>query len=74
MARTSLLASAAETLGPPLCPQKLLFSLGGSFLYYADHFKLYSGFCANHIKVQKVLERGTTHTHSLSVSASVLQK
>lgn len=44
-----------------LCLQKLLFSLGGSFLYYADHFKLYSGFCANHIKVQKVLERGTTH-------------
>ncbi|MEE6507618.1 hypothetical protein FKM82_027461 [Ascaphus truei] len=38
--------------------RKLLFSLGGSFLYYADHFKLYSGFCANHIKVQKVLERG----------------
>ncbi|XP_066170517.1 LOW QUALITY PROTEIN: rho guanine nucleotide exchange factor TIAM2 [Sylvia atricapilla] len=39
---------------------KLLFSLGGSFLYYADHFKLYSGFCANHIKVQKVLERAKT--------------
>ncbi|MEQ2159663.1 hypothetical protein GOODEAATRI_025342, partial [Goodea atripinnis] len=37
--------------------EMLLFSLGGSFLYYADHFKLYSGFCANHIKVQKVLER-----------------
>lgn len=47
-------------LSHPLRPQKLLFSLGGSFLYYADHFKLYSGFCANHIKVQKVLERGTT--------------
>lgn len=48
---------------PPriVCSQKLLFSLGGSFLYYADHFKLYSGFCANHIKVQKVLERGTSH-------------
>lgn len=45
----------------PISSQKLLFSLGGSFLYYADHFKLYSGFCANHIKVQKVLERGTTH-------------
>ncbi len=44
------------------CSQKLLFSLGGSFLYYADHFKLYSGFCANHIKVQKVLERGMKHT------------
>ncbi|XP_020927632.1 T-lymphoma invasion and metastasis-inducing protein 2 isoform X2 [Sus scrofa] len=40
--------------------RKLLFSLGGSFLYYADHFKLYSGFCANHIKVQKVLERAKT--------------
>ncbi|OBS72137.1 hypothetical protein A6R68_13284, partial [Neotoma lepida] len=39
--------------------EKLLFSLGGSFLYYADHFKLYSGFCANHSKVQKVLERGS---------------
>lgn len=41
-----------------LCSKTLLFSLGGSFLYYADHFKHYSGFCANHIKVQKVLERG----------------
>ncbi|KAG8522435.1 T-lymphoma invasion and metastasis-inducing protein 2, partial [Galemys pyrenaicus] len=40
--------------------RKLLFSLGGSFLYYADHFKLYSGFCANHIKVQKVLEQAKT--------------
>uniref|UniRef100_A0A1A8J3A8 T-cell lymphoma invasion and metastasis 2 n=1 Tax=Nothobranchius kuhntae TaxID=321403 RepID=A0A1A8J3A8_NOTKU len=40
--------------------QKLLFSLGGSFLYYADHFKLYSGFCANHIKVQQVLKRAKT--------------
>ncbi|TRY92111.1 hypothetical protein DNTS_009354 [Danionella cerebrum] len=40
--------------------QKLLFSLGASFLYYAEHFKLYSGFCANHIKVQKVLERAKT--------------
>ncbi|XP_069787712.1 rho guanine nucleotide exchange factor TIAM2 isoform X2 [Narcine bancroftii] len=40
--------------------KKLLFSLGGSFLYYADHFKLYSGFCANHRKTQKVLERAKT--------------
>uniref|UniRef100_A0A667ZQ49 TIAM Rac1 associated GEF 2b n=1 Tax=Myripristis murdjan TaxID=586833 RepID=A0A667ZQ49_9TELE len=40
--------------------KKLLLSLGASFLYYADHFKLYSGFCANHIKVQKVLERAKT--------------
>uniref|UniRef100_A0A672NV07 TIAM Rac1 associated GEF 2 n=1 Tax=Sinocyclocheilus grahami TaxID=75366 RepID=A0A672NV07_SINGR len=47
-------------LETPLQFKKLLFSLGGSFLYYAEHFKLYSGFCANHIKVQKVLERAKT--------------
>ncbi|KAJ8270969.1 hypothetical protein GJAV_G00121300 [Gymnothorax javanicus] len=49
-----------NTLETPRQFKKLLFSLGGSFLYYADHFKLYSGFCANHIKVQKVLERAKT--------------
>lgn len=35
--------------------QKILFSLGGSFLYYADRFKIYSAFCASHTKVPKVL-------------------
>uniref|UniRef100_A0A8C4IJD8 TIAM Rac1 associated GEF 2a n=1 Tax=Dicentrarchus labrax TaxID=13489 RepID=A0A8C4IJD8_DICLA len=49
-----------STLETPGQFKKLLFSLGGSFLYYADHFKHYSGFCANHIKVQKVLERAKT--------------
>ncbi|XP_034050782.1 T-lymphoma invasion and metastasis-inducing protein 2 isoform X2 [Thalassophryne amazonica] len=49
-----------NTLETPSQFKRLLFSLGGSFLYYADHFKLYSGFCANHIKVQKVLERAKT--------------
>uniref|UniRef100_A0A4W5M737 TIAM Rac1 associated GEF 2 n=1 Tax=Hucho hucho TaxID=62062 RepID=A0A4W5M737_9TELE len=49
-----------STLETPVQFKKVLFSLGGSFLYYADHFKLYSGFCANHIKVQKVLERAKT--------------
>ncbi|XP_029316013.1 LOW QUALITY PROTEIN: T-lymphoma invasion and metastasis-inducing protein 2 [Cottoperca gobio] len=49
-----------STLETPSQFKKLLFSLGGSFLYYADHFKLYSGFCANHIKVQKVMERAKT--------------
>ncbi|CAB1419196.1 unnamed protein product [Pleuronectes platessa] len=49
-----------NTLETPSQFKKLLFSLGGSFLYYADHFKLYSGFCANHIKVQKVLARAKT--------------
>ncbi|XP_077342366.1 rho guanine nucleotide exchange factor TIAM2 isoform X2 [Lithobates pipiens] len=56
------ISSAADfnVLETPSQFRKLLFSLGGSFLYYADHFKLYSGFCANHIKVQKVLERART--------------
>ncbi|XP_043927344.1 rho guanine nucleotide exchange factor TIAM1 isoform X2 [Protopterus annectens] len=35
--------------------KKVLFSLGGSFLYYADRFKIYSAFCASHTKVPKVL-------------------
>lgn len=39
-------------------PQKVLFSLGGSFLYYADRFKIYSAFCASHTKVPKVLAKG----------------
>lgn len=39
-------------------PQKILFSLGGSFLYYADRFKIYSAFCASHTKVPKVLVKG----------------
>lgn len=38
--------------------QKVLFSLGGSFLYYADRFKIYSAFCASHTKVPKVLAKG----------------
>ncbi|XP_015421019.1 PREDICTED: T-lymphoma invasion and metastasis-inducing protein 1 [Myotis davidii] len=38
--------------------KKVLFSLGGSFLYYADRFKLYSAFCASHTKVPKVLVKG----------------
>ncbi|CAK6446496.1 unnamed protein product [Pipistrellus nathusii] len=53
-------AADFNVLETPSQFRKLLFSLGGSFLYYADHFKLYSGFCANHIKVQKVLERAKT--------------
>uniref|UniRef100_A0A4W2H406 TIAM Rac1 associated GEF 1 n=1 Tax=Bos indicus x Bos taurus TaxID=30522 RepID=A0A4W2H406_BOBOX len=40
--------------------KKVLFSLGGSFLYYADRFKLYSAFCASHTKVPKVLVKAKT--------------
>ncbi|KAM3868568.1 rho guanine nucleotide exchange factor TIAM1-like [Diretmus argenteus] len=40
--------------------KKVLFSLGGSFLYYADRFKIYSAFCASHTKVPKVLGKAKT--------------
>ncbi|XP_055751180.1 rho guanine nucleotide exchange factor TIAM1-like isoform X4 [Salvelinus fontinalis] len=40
--------------------EKILFSLGGSFLYYADRFKIYSAFCASHTKVPKVLVKAKT--------------
>ncbi|XP_039600848.1 T-lymphoma invasion and metastasis-inducing protein 1-like isoform X4 [Polypterus senegalus] len=40
--------------------KKVLFSLGGSFLYYADRFKIYSAFCASHTKVPKVLVKART--------------
>lgn len=36
-------------------PQNVLFSIGSAFLYYVNHFKLYSSFCASHSKAQKVL-------------------
>ncbi|XP_050393235.1 protein still life, isoform SIF type 1 isoform X3 [Patella vulgata] len=35
--------------------RRVLFSLGGSFLYYANHFKVYSSFCASHSRSQKLL-------------------
>ncbi|XP_023316626.1 protein still life, isoform SIF type 1 isoform X1 [Trichogramma pretiosum] len=33
----------------------VLFSIGSAFLFYVNHFKLYSSFCASHSKAQKVL-------------------
>jgi len=35
--------------------KNILFSVGSAFLYYVNHFKLYSSFCASHSKAQKVL-------------------
>ncbi|KAL4647747.1 T-lymphoma invasion and metastasis-inducing protein 1-like [Arapaima gigas] len=43
--------------------KKVLFSLGGSFLYYADRFKIYSAFCASHTKVPKVLVKAKTDSN-----------
>ena len=42
--------------------QRVLFSLGGSFLYYANHFKVYSSFCASHSRTQKILNPGNKLT------------
>uniref|UniRef100_A0A8C4PZ30 DH domain-containing protein n=3 Tax=Eptatretus burgeri TaxID=7764 RepID=A0A8C4PZ30_EPTBU len=47
---------------PTCCTQlgqfrRVLFSLGGSFLYYSDHFKLYSAYCASQPKAQRLLEQ-----------------
>ena len=36
-------------------PQNVLLSIASTFLYYTDHFKLYSSFCASHSKAQKAL-------------------
>lgn len=36
--------------------QRVIFSIGGCFLYYMDHFKLYSSFCACHSRAQKILD------------------
>ena len=35
--------------------QNVLLSIASAFIYYADHFKLYSLFCASHSKAQKAL-------------------
>ncbi|KAI8428896.1 hypothetical protein MSG28_007529 [Choristoneura fumiferana] len=35
--------------------KNILFAVGNAFLYYVNHFKLYSSFCASHSKAQKVL-------------------
>ncbi|XP_053211612.1 protein still life, isoform SIF type 1-like isoform X2 [Panonychus citri] len=35
--------------------RNILFSIGNSFLLYADKFKLYSSFCASHSKASKIL-------------------
>ncbi|KAH8351575.1 hypothetical protein KR059_008175 [Drosophila kikkawai] len=35
--------------------RNVLFAIGSAFLYYVNHFKLYSSFCASHSKAQKVL-------------------
>ena len=54
--------------------QNILFSIGSAFLYYVNHFKLYSSFCASHSKAQKVLHpsKGTNGTYFLFYLINVL--
>lgn len=41
--------------------------MGSAFLYYVNHFKLYSSFCASHSKAQKVLHPSKfgEHKHAM---------
>lgn len=43
--------------------QNVLFAIGSAFLYYVNHFKLYSLFCASHSKAQKVLHPSEYFPH-----------
>lgn len=43
--------------------QNVLFAIGSAFLYYVNHFKLYSSFCASHSKAQKVLHPSEYFPH-----------
>ncbi|XP_071801624.1 rho guanine nucleotide exchange factor TIAM1-like isoform X2 [Asterias amurensis] len=45
-----------DTFTNPSQFKRVLFSLGKAFLYYMDHFKLYSAFCACHSRSQKILD------------------
>lgn len=50
--------------------QGVLFSIGSAFLYYVNHFKLYSSFCASHSKAQKVLHPSKYRSISLQYRSS----
>ena len=38
--------------------KSILIKLSNAFKCYTDHFKLYSAFCANHSKAQRVFAEG----------------
>ena len=44
-----------SSLDSPKQLKNVLLSVAGTFLFYTDHFKLYSSFCASHSKAQKAL-------------------
>ncbi len=48
--------------------------IGWFVLYYAEHFKLYSGFCANHIKVQKGSGTRYSTAHYTSITSYLINK
>ena len=47
-----------------ISPQNILLNIASAFLSFADHFKLYSSFCASHSKAQKLLHP-TEGNHAL---------
>ncbi|KAI9558969.1 hypothetical protein GHT06_015758 [Daphnia sinensis] len=44
-----------DIIDQPYQFKNVLFAIGSAFLHHANHFKLYSSFCASHSKAQKVL-------------------
>ena len=42
--------------------QRMMFSVAGTFIYFLDHFKLYSTFCASHCQAQEVLREYSIYT------------
>ncbi|CAN0353465.1 unnamed protein product [Lampetra planeri] len=49
------LAPDFQNLQSPADFKRVLFSLGGSFLFFSERFRLYSAYCASHARTQSCL-------------------
>ncbi len=62
--KTSIVCTRrAHDIYPISFLQEVLNSIANAFLYYVNHFKLYSSFCASHSKAQKALNPSEYHYH-----------
>ncbi|XP_078736626.1 uncharacterized protein LOC144950384 [Lampetra fluviatilis] len=52
------LAPDFQNLQSPADFKRVLFSLGGSFLFFSERFRLYSAYCASHARTQSCLRTG----------------
>jgi len=78
--RTAALLNAARTVGLDiimfcLCVQRILLLIGSLFVCNAQHFRLYSLFCACHSRMQKLIFSGLplalSSNHSLFFEFSI---